>query len=89
MCHSWLWYIGYVLLLVPLIWGVKCYIHIYMNYVHKLYLNVYMCLHTYFMLVYIHTDHSEESASYLMCAFGALSVKSISRAQLVSAGNFF
>ena len=51
---------------------------------------IYMCLHTYFILVYIHTDYSEESATVIvMCAFGALSVKSISRAQLVSAGKFF
>ena len=43
-----------------------------------------------FMLVYIHTDYSEESAAVIvMCAFGALSVKNISRAQLASAGKFF
>ena len=49
-----------------------------------------MCLYTYFMLVYIHTDYSEESATVIvMCAFETLSVKNISRAQLVSAGKFF
>ena len=49
---------------------------------HQMLMNLYV--------VYTYVDYSEESAIIIvMCAFGALSVKSVSRTQLMSAGRFF
>lgn len=44
----------------------------------------------HYLSMYASLEYSEESAVIIvMCAFGALSIKSVSRSQLASAGRFF